>query len=207
VDSKRLTARQRHQGDIVESKRLTPKQRHQQFIRSVIQSRQRAEGPDDEAFVIDYDMLVKNHRFLRTDADNDGSVDADLAKLYYSKLFVEFVIADLQQGNRCVGFRWRTENEVVSGKGQFICGERTCDVADDLLSYEVDFNYREEGERKRALVKVRLCEDCGLKLRGVHGKKYGREKSTRKRKREERGGDETTEEEFDRLVKECLEET
>jgi hypothetical protein len=46
-----------------------------------------------------------------------------------------------------VGFRWRTENEVISGKGQFSCGNKKCDEKKDLKSYEVNFAYEEKGRR------------------------------------------------------------
>ena len=46
-----------------------------------------------------------------------------LARRYYSKLFREFCIADLSRHKEGrVGLRWRTQREVVAGKGQFICG-------------------------------------------------------------------------------------
>ncbi len=40
------------------------------------------------------------------------------------------------QGGK-VGLRWRTEKEVVAGKGQFVCGARGCDVRQGLASFEV----------------------------------------------------------------------
>jgi Folate-sensitive fragile site protein Fra10Ac1 len=46
---------------------------------------------------------------------------------YYQKL--------MQDGK--VGLRWRTEKEVVAGKGQFVCGARGCDVRQGLASFEV----------------------------------------------------------------------
>lgn len=36
-----------------------------------------------------------------------------------------------------VGLRWRTEREVVVGKGQFACGAKGCDERRALASYEV----------------------------------------------------------------------
>ncbi len=36
-----------------------------------------------------------------------------------------------------MGLRWRTQKEVVAGKGQFVCGARGCDVRDGLASFEV----------------------------------------------------------------------
>lgn len=42
-----------------------------------------------------------------------------------------------------VGLRWRTQPEVVSGKGQFTCGCKGCSGADSLCSYEVNFAFVE----------------------------------------------------------------
>ncbi len=36
-----------------------------------------------------------------------------------------------------VGLRWRTEQEVVIGKGHFACGAKGCDERRALASYEV----------------------------------------------------------------------
>ena len=62
-------------------------------------------------------------------------------------------------------FRWRTEKEVVDGTGQFTCGNKHCKKfvkkgLDELSSFEVMFNYKERGEKKSALVKIRVCEKC-----------------------------------------------
>ncbi|CAN1132660.1 Protein FRA10AC1 [Linum perenne] len=35
-----------------------------------------------------------------------------------------------------IGLRWRTEKEVISGKGQFKCGNKHCDEGNGLASYE-----------------------------------------------------------------------
>ncbi|CAE7206588.1 FRA10AC1 [Symbiodinium pilosum] len=127
----------------------------------------------------DYDILKENHKFLRTEDADDGSWESRLARRYYDRLFKEYVICDLsgyREGR--VGFRWRTEGEVLQGRGQFTCGHKHCHAKDMLKSYEVDFKYVEE-RRKRALVKVRLCQDCAFKLH------YRRIKKARKRRRRE----------------------
>ena len=36
-----------------------------------------------------------------------------------------------------LGMRWRTQQEVVAGKGQFVCGTRGCELHDGLASFEV----------------------------------------------------------------------
>ena len=53
-----------------------------------------------------------------------------------------------------LGLRWRTEAEVLSGKGQFSCGARGCAETRGLATFEVPFGYTEAGQRKEALVKV-----------------------------------------------------
>ncbi|CAE7034204.1 Fra10ac1 [Symbiodinium natans] len=125
----------------------------------------------------DYDILRENHRFLRSDEADDKSWESRLARRYYDRLFKEYVICDLSgYRNGQVGFRWRTEAEVLHGRGQFSCGHKHCSSKDGLRSYEVDFKYVEECS-KRALVKVRLCQDCAFKLH------YQRLKKARKQRR------------------------
>lgn len=51
--------------------------------------------------------------------------------------------------------RWRIEKEVITGKGQFICGNRVCSNNTELRSWEVNFAYDEHGSRKNALIKLR----------------------------------------------------
>lgn len=50
--------------------------------------------------------------------------------------------------------RWQIEEELVIGKGQFICAEKYCNESEDLKSWEVNFAYNEEGIKKNALVKA-----------------------------------------------------
>ncbi|XP_076300964.1 protein FRA10AC1 homolog [Lasioglossum baleicum] len=114
----------------------------------------------------DYDVIKENHKFL-WDQDNDvpETWGARLAKKYYDKLFKEYCIADLSyyKQNK-VALRWRTEKEVIVGKGQFECGNKRCNEKEDLKSWEVNFGYIEHREKKNALVKLRLCPECSVKL-------------------------------------------
>jgi len=71
---------------------------------------------------------------------------------------------------------------VVSGKGQFVCGNKVCGEQSALKSYEVNFAYVEAGERKNALVKLRLCPADAEKLLYTRRKKDKKEK---KRQRKE----------------------
>ncbi|XP_034943076.1 protein FRA10AC1 homolog [Chelonus insularis] len=114
----------------------------------------------------DYDVIKENHKFLwDEDKDIPDTWEARLAKKYYDKLFKEYCICDLTyyKYNK-VALRWRTEKEVVVGKGQFECGNKKCPIKDDLRSWEINFAYEEQGEKKNALVKLRLCPQCSIKL-------------------------------------------
>ncbi|OWK07587.1 hypothetical protein Celaphus_00008488 [Cervus elaphus hippelaphus] len=103
-----------------------------------------------------------------------------LAKKYYDKLFKEYCIADLSRyKENKFGFRWRIEKEVISGKGQFCCGNKCCDEKEGLKSWEVNFGYTEHGEKRNALVKLRLCQECSFKLNFHHRRK---EVKSKKRK-------------------------
>lgn len=68
----------------------------------------------------DLDVVRENHRFLWRDEDEEEMTwEKELAKKYYDKLFKEYCIADLSRyKENKFGFRWRIENEVVSGKGK-----------------------------------------------------------------------------------------
>jgi protein FRA10AC1 len=60
--------------------------------------------------------------------------------------------------------RWRTREEVISGKGDSLCGNKACSELRNLSTYEVNFRYVEEGATKEALVKVKCCNQCAVKL-------------------------------------------
>uniref|UniRef100_A0A1B0CQW0 Putative folate-sensitive fragile site protein n=1 Tax=Lutzomyia longipalpis TaxID=7200 RepID=A0A1B0CQW0_LUTLO len=126
----------------------------------------------------DIDVIRENHQFLWDDTETNLSWERQLAKSYYSKLFREYCICDLTQYKKNqVGLRWRTENEIVLGRGQFICGNKHCGEKDGLTSWEVNFNYTEHGQRKSALVKVRLCVECSRKLNYHTKKRLAKRKS------------------------------
>jgi protein FRA10AC1 len=112
-------------------------------------------------------MINESYRFVR-DLDEDPSTltwEERVAKKYYDQLYKEYCLADLRyyrEGK--IAMRWRTEREVISGKGQFICANLSCDERDGLRSWEVNFAYVEDNIPKNALVKVRLCPECSDKL-------------------------------------------
>ncbi|VDL72073.1 unnamed protein product [Nippostrongylus brasiliensis] len=97
----------------------------------------------------------------------------------------EYCIIDLTYFKKNkVAMRWRTEAEVRSGKGQFICGAKKCPVNSDLTSWEVNFCYDEDGEKKNALVKVRLCRQCSEMLNyGSQKRKVEKKRDSKKEKK------------------------
>ncbi|KAL2746519.1 protein FRA10AC1 [Vespula maculifrons] len=131
----------------------------------------------------DFDVIKENHKFLWDEDDDQPSTwEARLAKKYYDKLFKEYCICDLiyYKYNK-VALRWRTEKEVIVGKGQFECGNKKCTTKEDLRSWEVNFGYVEHGEKKNALVKLRLCPECSMKLNYRSQKREVKRKKTLKR--------------------------
>ena len=50
--------------------------------------------------------------------------------------------------------RWRIEKEVCDGKGQFMCGNKHCDVNVSLRTWEMNFGYIEQGQKKNCLIKL-----------------------------------------------------
>lgn len=135
----------------------------------------------------DHDVLREHHRFVWAPEDATDSWEKRLAKRYYDKLFREYCICDLTYYRlNKVAMRWRVEKEVVSGKGQFTCGNKKCDSGEKLTSWEVNFSYDEQGEKKNCLVKLRLCPNCSRKLN--HGKQRRKAKPpvSKKRSRKDR---------------------
>ncbi|XP_060524093.1 protein FRA10AC1 homolog [Cylas formicarius] len=115
--------------------------------------------------VRDYDVIRQNHKFLWETDHTPCTWEEQFAKKYYDKLFKEYCISDLSRyKENKVALRWRTEKEVVTGKGQFICGNKICSGKEDLRTWEVNFAYKEKEEHKNALVKIRLCPTCSHKL-------------------------------------------
>lgn len=137
---------------------------------------------DDSKDKRDIDIIKDNHKFL-WDGEAADTWEKQLAKKYYDKLFKEYCICDLSRyKENKVAMRWRTESELVEGKGQFSCGARKCANTDGLKTWEVNFGYLEDGVKKNALVKARLCPECSVKLNYGHKRKEV-QKEKRKEKR------------------------
>ncbi|GMH43896.1 hypothetical protein BSKO_11830 [Bryopsis sp. KO-2023] len=169
------------EGDL---KDLEPYDRHRKLIGRYLGDRDGSQQPNGAAgrqpnvgllTTDDVAALRDGHRFVRTEDDDcSNSWEVRLAKKYYDRLFREYCIVDLSLYKYgCLGMRWRTEAEVVEGKGQFQCGGKGClKEYHELSSYEVNFVYMEGGDRKQTLVKARLCGECAGKMN------YKRERAT-----------------------------
>ena len=114
----------------------------------------------------DIQVIQENWKFVRSEENEDQlSWEKRMTKKYYDKLFKEYCICDLSKYKEGkIAMRWRTEKEVLSGKGQFICANKTCSVEEGLRAWEAVFSYEEDGEKKSALIKVKLCEDCSGRI-------------------------------------------
>ena len=109
--------------------------------------------------ITELEILKQNHQFIRHDSPQ--SWQERLATKYYSKLFREYCLGDFSHYKTGkLGLRWRTRDECVSGKGQFICGNIQCSALQKLKSWEVVFRYLEHGQVKKEMVKIRLCDEC-----------------------------------------------
>ncbi|CAG8640637.1 14825_t:CDS:2 [Funneliformis caledonium] len=128
--------------------------RHKLFMRDYVNFYGNNGQPSNVETKTEFDILKENHNW-----------EQRVAKKYYDKLFREYCIAELKyykEGR--IALRWRIEKEVITGKGQFICASTKCSNTSELKSWEVNFAYMEDGEKKNALVKIRLCPKCSNKL-------------------------------------------
>jgi protein FRA10AC1 len=134
----------------------------------------------------DADAIADAHRFLWDGGASDGKLSWEqrLARRYHDKLFKEYALADMSRYREgAVGLRWRTDREVFDGKGHFVCGNKACSVEAGLASFELNFAYVERGERRQALVKLRVCPACAHKL-NYRKEKEARHEARRAAKRE-----------------------
>jgi len=153
-------------------------QRHQRYVRSAQLYNQGAAGSSSQVSRRnDFDALKDAHQFIRDDDEDISSLSYDdaIAVKYYRSLFKEYACCDLKHYKTgAIALRWRTEREVISGAGQFTCGNTRCACHEpasmrerqppQLVTLELPFAYVEQGEQKSALVKVVLCRRCRKKL-------------------------------------------
>lgn len=175
---------------LVTNKDLTVLDRHKNLINCYYRFREgyKKDIPRDTSRdKNDFDVIRENHQFLWDEdnhEDEPESWKARLAKKYYDKLFKEYCISDLTHYKyNKIALRWRTEKEVIEGKGQFQCGNKKCGNKYQLRSWEVNFGYMERGEKKNALVKLRLCSECSIQLNYRSKKREIKRKKSLKRLR------------------------
>jgi hypothetical protein len=117
----------------------------------------------------DLEVLKEYHQFIRDDEFDENNKDdwkVRLARRYYDQLYKEYALTDLSHYEAgIIGMRWRTEQEIMNGKGQDFCGAIGCSLVDDLRNFEVPFSYEEDAITKAELVKVCLCKKCAKKLK------------------------------------------
>ena len=127
------------------------------------------EADDKKSYTsIELEALQELYKFLPD--SNDLSLHDDwrvrMLQRYHDMLYKEYCLVDLSQKtstSQKVGMRWRTEVEVLSGKGQYICGNIHCQKSSiNGQTWEVNFRYVEDEVQKNALVKIRLCEECSF---------------------------------------------
>lgn len=113
----------------------------------------------------DWEELKEHFQFLPpelAEGQQDPSWQQRMVRLYHARLFKEYCMCDLSRAKDLgkVAMRWRTEDEVIAGSGQFTCANVSCQSKSDLCAFEVNFGYVEHGEKKNALVKIVLCPEC-----------------------------------------------
>lgn len=101
---------------------------------------------------------------------------------------------------RQIALRWRTAEEVIDSIGETTCASLRCPYHNPsqaqltqmeergiamppLQAFELPFAYIEAGEKKQALVKVKVCEKCARKITYKPSDEAG---SSRDRERSER---------------------
>jgi protein FRA10AC1 len=107
----------------------------------------------------DHEALEEGYTFVPSVNKKPSSWQERMVRRYHEGLYKEFALADLSRPGK-LGLRWRTQKEVVDGRGETSCGNKRCQNASDLITLEIPFSYHEEGISKKELVKLRLCPLC-----------------------------------------------
>ena len=133
----------------------------------------------------DHAALEANYRFVPSEKE-PSSWQERMVHRYSRDLYREFALADLSTPGK-LGLRWRTKDEVIKGRGERSCGNKKCQQQERLVTLEVPFSYTEGGEKKKELVKLRLCANClplvhSMKSENSQAEKKGMQKSKRSMK-------------------------
>ncbi|EDL43783.1 hypothetical protein, conserved [Plasmodium vivax] len=163
---------------------MSPMERHKLMMS--LRSLQKTKMESDQGkYLDDYDVLKRKYQFVH-DADSENN---SLLQKYYKSICNKYVVCYLSgYKEKQIGLRWRTEDEIVCGKGHVICSSNDCNNT-DLKTYEFLFRYEEGGTQKETKVKLRACMECAYKINYGEIKKYLKKKS--KRKKDQPGGSES----------------
>jgi protein FRA10AC1 len=119
-------AQDRYERGVERQARLgeTPHERHKRYVNDYVLRYGRRESAAAPAVPPrnDYDVLRERHRFIWEDGEEPGEDDWEgrQAKRYYDKLYKEYCLADFSRyAERKLALRWRTEEEVLTGKGVY----------------------------------------------------------------------------------------
>ncbi|SBS81470.1 conserved protein, unknown function [Plasmodium malariae] len=171
---------------------LCPFERHKLMMSLRLLEKEKKENKNEQ-YLNDYDILKKKYNFIH-DVSNEKN---SLLQRYYNSICNKYVICDLTKYKETkIGLRWRTEEEIINGKGHIICSSKKCNNT-DLKTYEFLFQYVEGEITKEVIktdilpymctnVKVRACMDCAYKLHYRKIKKYLKKKEKKKLSREHR---------------------
>ncbi|GAW78978.1 hypothetical protein, conserved [Plasmodium gonderi] len=160
---------------------LSPIERHKLMMSLRHLEKTKVEN-NQEKYLSDYDILKKKYQFVHDVSTENNS----LLQKYYKSICNKYVICYLDEYKvKKIGLRWRTEEEIVSGKGHIICSSNECDNT-NLNTYEFMFRYSEEGIEKETKVKLRACMDCAYKINYRAIKKYLKKNPKEKVNKEKR---------------------
>ncbi|CZT62748.1 hypothetical protein PFMG_02361 [Plasmodium falciparum IGH-CR14] len=158
---------------------LNPFERHKLMMSLRSLEEEKKKENKNEKYLSDYDILRKKYNFIH-DVENEKN---SLLQNYYKSICNKYVICDLSKYKETkIGLRWRTEEEIIKGKGHVICSSKKCNNT-DLNTYEFLFQYIEQGIKKETNVKVRACMDCAYKLHYRKINKYLKKKEKEKKKK------------------------
>jgi protein FRA10AC1 len=118
----------------------------------------------------DHEILKEHYTFVPPEEAKATLWQERMVQRYHDGLYKEFALADLSRPGQ-IGLRWRTQQEVLDGRGERTCGNKRCphqdqqrtnsdDDLNNLSTLEVPFSYCEHGIAKKELVKLRLCQSC-----------------------------------------------
>mmetsp|Transcript_77821 Transcript_77821/g.225848 ORF Transcript_77821/g.225848 Transcript_77821/m.225848 type:complete len:179 (-) Transcript_77821:1047-1583(-) len=103
--------------------------------------------------------LEEHYEFVPSSTKKVETWQERMSQRYMDGLYKEFALADLSRPGQ-LGLRWRTRQEVMTGRGEQSCGNKRCTASHQLVTLEVPFSYSEKGVAKKELVKLRLCPEC-----------------------------------------------